>query len=119
MRNQASGIPIPSITYEIIKIGTVPIFTFKMNNIKDLIPGVIGDLAKKQPQQVDLAALWQRICGNAKGSKIYEIKNGHLTVMVDSSARKMQLFRKRQELLEELQNKVPTIKTIYFKVGSV
>ena len=90
-----------------------------MNTIKDLIPGVIGELAKKQPQQIDIAALWQRISGNVKGSRVHEIKNGHLTVMVDSSARKMQLFRKRQELLEEMQNKVPTIKSIYFKVGSV
>jgi predicted nucleic acid-binding Zn ribbon protein len=90
-----------------------------MNTIKDLIPSVIHDLAKKQPQQLDMAQLWQRICGNANGSRLEGIKNGNLTVVVDSSARKMQLFRKRQELLEELQNKDPKIKNIYFKVGSV
>ena len=90
-----------------------------MNNIRDLIPSVIGELAKKRPQEVDIVALWQRISGNAKGSLVIEIKNGHLTILVDSSARKMQLFRKREELLQEIQGKVPTIKTIYFKVGSV
>ena len=68
-----------------------------MNTIKDLIPGVIGDLAKKRPQETDIVALWQRISGNNKGSRVAEIKNGNLTVMVDSSARKMQLFRKRQD----------------------
>ena len=90
-----------------------------MKSIKDVIPSVIGDLAKKRPQEIDIVSLWQRISGNAKGSRVAEIKNGHLTVLVDSSARKMHLFRQRQELLQEPQNKVPTIKTIYFKVGSV
>ena len=90
-----------------------------MKNIKDLIPSVIGELAKKRPQEVDIVVLWQRISGNAKGSRVAEIKNGNLTVVVDSSARKMHLFRKREDLLQELQSKVPTIKTIYFKVGSV
>lgn len=90
-----------------------------MNTIKDVIPGVIGELAKKRPQELDIVSLWTRISGNPKGSRVAEVKNGALTIVVDSSARKMVLFRKRQELLEELQNKIPTIKTIYFKVGSV
>ena len=88
-------------------------------NIKDVIPSVIGDLAKKRPQEIDLTNLWQRISKDTQGSRVAELKNGALTVLVDSSARKMHLFRQRQELLEELQNKIPTIKTIYFKVGSV
>ena len=90
-----------------------------MNNIKDLIPSVIGELAKKRPQEVDIASLWQRISGNVKGSRVSEVKNGQVTILVDSSARKMHLFRKKEDLLQELQSKVPTIKTIYFKVGSV
>ena len=90
-----------------------------MNTVKDILPGVIGELAKKRPQEVDIVALWQRISGNVKGSRVAEIKNGNLTVVVDSSVRKMHLFRKREHLLQELQSKVPTIKTIYFKVGSV
>ena len=88
-------------------------------NIKDVIPSVIGELAKKRPQEIDITSLWQRISGGGKGSRVHEIKGGNLTVVVDSSIRKMHLFRKRQELLEEIQNKVPSIKTIYFKVGSV
>ncbi len=90
-----------------------------MKNIRDLIPSVIEQMSQKRPQEVDVASLWQRISGGGKGSRVHEIKNGTLTVMVDSSTRKMHLFRKRQELLEEIQGKVPTIKTIYFKVGSV
>jgi len=90
-----------------------------MKTIKDVIPSVIGDLAKKRQQEVDIASVWQRISGNVKGSRVSEMKNGALTILVDSSARKMILFRKRQELLEELQNRVPSIKNIYFKVGSV
>ena len=90
-----------------------------MNTVKDILPGVIGEMAKRRPQEVDIVELWQRISGNAKGSRVAEIKNGNLTVVVDSSVRKMHLFRKREDLLQELQSKVPTIKTIYFKVGSV
>lgn len=90
-----------------------------MNTIKHIIPSVIDDLAKKRPQQMDVAQIWQRVCGSPKGSRVAEIKQGALTVVVDSSARKMQLLHKRQQLLEEIQNKIPTIKTIYFKVGSV
>ncbi len=89
-----------------------------MDNIKDLIPNVIGELAKRRPQEMDVASLWQRISGG-KGSRILEIKNDSLIVVVDSSARKMHLYRKKDELLEEIQNKIPTVKSIYFKVGSV
>lgn len=88
-----------------------------MKNIKELIPSVIEEMAKKRPQEIDIAALWQRISPN--GSRIAEIKNGHVTVIVDSSARKIHLFRKKEEILLQLQQKIPTIKTIYFKVGSV
>lgn len=90
-----------------------------VQNIKNLIPSVIGELAKKRPQEIDIAVLWQRISGNTKGSRIAEIKNGQVVIMVDSSARKVHLFRKKEELLVQLQSKMPTIKTIYFKVGSV
>ena len=90
-----------------------------MDNIKDLIPGVIGELAKKRPQEVDVVSLWQRISGNAAGSRVAEIKNGNLTIIVDSSARKMHLFRQKEDLLQEIQSKLPAIKSIYFKVGSV
>jgi hypothetical protein len=90
-----------------------------MSTIKDVIPSVIGELAKKRPQEVDITTLWQRISGNVSGSRASEIKAGTLTVVVDSSVRKMHLFRKKEELLEQLQNKIPTIKNIYFKVGSV
>lgn len=90
-----------------------------MKNIKDLIPGVIEQLSQQRPQQIDVASLWQRISGGGKGSRVQEIKNGTLIVVVDSSARKMHFFRKNKEILEEIQNKVPAIKTIYFKVGSV
>ena len=90
-----------------------------MKNVRDIIPNVIGEMAKRRPQEMDLGLLWQRISGSKTGSRPSGIKDGGLTIVVDSSARKMQLFRRRQELLEELQNKVPTIKNIYFKVGSV
>ena len=88
-------------------------------NVKDILPGVIGEMAKRRPQEVDISLLWQRISGNVKGSRVAELKEGNLTVMVDSSVRKMHLFRKKEDLLQELQSKVPTIKNIYFKVGSV
>ncbi|MBI3601814.1 MAG: DUF721 domain-containing protein [Candidatus Omnitrophica bacterium] len=90
-----------------------------MNTIKNIIPVVIGEMAKKRPQEIDLSQLWGRIAGSPKGSRAAQMKEGRLTVLVDSSARKMQLFRKKDQLLEQLQNKIPTIKTIYFKVGSV
>jgi hypothetical protein len=90
-----------------------------MNTIKDVIPSVIGDLAKKKPQETDISLLWHRISGSSKGSRALEMKNGTLTIVVDSSVRKMHLFRKKETLLEELQNKVPAIKNIYFKVGQV
>ena len=107
-------------------MGTAPYFSKEQDKknralspIKDVIPAVIGEMAKRQPQEADIASLWQRISGSKNGTRAAGIKNGALTVMVDSSARKMQLFRRQKELLEEMQNKIPTIKNIYFKVGSV
>ena len=110
MRAKTARLPVFGSADETVRI---------MNTIKNIIPSVINEMAQKRPQEINLSQLWGRIAGSVKGSRIGGIKEGRLTVMVDSSARKMQLYRKREELLEELQNKIPTIKTIYFKVGSV
>ena len=87
--------------------------------IKDLIPSVISQISNKQPSQIDIGELWQRVSKGGKGSRVIEIKNDQLIVAVDSSVRKMHFFRQRQEILQEIQNKLPKIKNIYFKVGSV
>ena len=88
-------------------------------SIKDLIPSVISELSKKRPSQLDISEIWQRVSKGGKGSRVVELKKDQLIVVVDSSARKMHFFRQRQEILEEIQSKMPQIKNIYFKVGSV
>ncbi len=63
-----------------------------MQTIKDIIGNVLGDLSgHKTNIQPDWEKIWGRLGALSKGSKPIGYKNGCLTVMVDSPARRVVL----------------------------
>lgn len=90
-----------------------------MDLIKDIIPNVIGQMAKLKPAQgVDIGQAWERASG-FKGSRAVDLKEGTLIVHVDSSLRAVKLNFKKDILLMEMQKHFPKIKQIYLKVAKV
>ncbi|MBF0479861.1 MAG: DUF721 domain-containing protein [Candidatus Omnitrophica bacterium] len=91
-----------------------------MDNIKDIIGQVIGDLSSGAGQtnaQIQIA--WEEITSHdeQKHSRLVGFKEGKLLVVIDSPHWLYQFNLKRISLLKQLQQKINGIKTIYFKVG--
>ncbi len=90
-----------------------------MDSIKDIIHDVIGQMAKAQGHQGgDINGIWQRISGG-KGSSAVALKNGALTVHVDSAMRMVKLNLRREQSLDGMKKEFPAVERIYFKVGKL
>ena len=80
-----------------------------MDSIKDIIHDVIGQMSKAQgPKGVDINGTWQRISGGA-GSSAVALKEGTLTVHVDSAMRMVRLNSRKEELLEGMKKEFPAV----------
>ena len=93
-----------------------------MDNIKEIIKNVIGDIVDRRANQDDrVIKLWQEILdeNNFKGTRIEGLKDDCLYVLVDSPARLYQLKTKQNTLIKQLKNDIPNINRINFKIGKI
>jgi hypothetical protein len=90
-----------------------------MDPIKNILSSVMGRMsAREGVSSVDIGQLWTRISGG-KGSRIADLKEGCLTIYVDSTMRMVNLNLNREDLLQQLNKDFPSIKKLYFRVGKV
>ena len=93
-----------------------------MESIKDIIPQVIEQLSQRAPaDQKKIQRIWQNVI-DAKmrqHSALLDFSDGVLTAAVDSSARLYQMNLNRKKILEQLQDEIPEIKNVQFKIGKV
>jgi hypothetical protein len=93
-----------------------------MDEIKNIIHGIIGKLSTHQPSRDQaLLEIWERCLDRNEldHSKVAGIKNDSLTVHVDSSVWLYQIKLKQKQILQRLQKEFPEIQRIYFKIGSL
>ncbi len=93
-----------------------------MNTIKDIIPQVIEQLSLRQPDsQMKIQRLWQNIIDERmfSHSTLENFTQGVLTICVDSSAWLFQMNLNKRRILERLQEEMPEVKNIKFKIGKV
>ena len=93
-----------------------------MESIKDIIPQVIEQLTIRKPDdQNKIQRIWQNIIDAkmAQHSMLSDFSDGILTVAVDSSVRLYQMNLNKKKILEKLQDEIPDIKNIKFKIGKV
>ena len=93
-----------------------------MESIKDIIPQVIEQLTIRKPDdQNKIQRIWQNIIDAkmAQHSMLLDFSDGILTVAVDSSVRLYQMNLNKKRILEQLQDEIPDIKNIKFKIGKV
>ena len=91
-----------------------------MENIKDIVHQVVKNISEQRPQgQNDLQAIWEQVAGGktAKATRIVGIKEGKMLVVTDSSTRLFDLVLHKKALLTAMQEKMPEIKDMSFKIG--
>ncbi len=93
-----------------------------MNSIKDIIPQVFEQLTERIPEtQTKIQRIWQNVMDAkmAQHSVLSDFSDGILTVVIDSSARLYQMNLNKKKILGQLQDEIPDIKNIQFKIGKV
>ncbi|MDP8265319.1 MAG: DUF721 domain-containing protein [Candidatus Aceula meridiana] len=93
-----------------------------MEQIKDIVSQVVGDLAQRVPQKEEtLQRFWKSVMKGkaAKHTSIYGLKEGVLKISVDSPAWVFQLNLNKRKILKELQICFADVKDIRFKIGKV
>ena len=93
-----------------------------MDNIKDIVKGVIGQMALKQPTPSEKI---ERILKNIldqqelKHIKFVGEKEGQLSISVDSPAWLYQMNTKKNRILDQLKDEITDVKGIRFRIGKV
>ena len=93
-----------------------------MESIKDISPQVIEQLTVRKPDdQNKIQRIWQNVIGAqmAQHSALSDFSDGILTAVVDSSVRLYRMNLSKKKILEQLQDEIPDIKSIQFKIGKV
>jgi len=93
-----------------------------MDNIKDVINKVIGGIANRNPDQHNkIDRIWKNLLTEQelKHTKLIGIKEGALSVYVDSPAWLHQMRIRQTKILKQLKEEVADIKHIYFKIGTI
>jgi predicted nucleic acid-binding Zn ribbon protein len=93
-----------------------------MDVIKDVIHDVIGNIAEKNPaKHKKIDRIWLNVLEEAerKHTNFQGIKEGNISVLVDSPAWLYEMRIKKFKILQRLQEELPDIKNIYFKIGKL
>ena len=89
--------------------------------IKDIVNKVVATIPGKTTadKQEKISRAWDKILKHQglSQAKISGLKDETLVINIDSPARLYQFNLKRTKILEEINQEIPEIKKIYFKIG--
>lgn len=88
-----------------------------MDSIKDIIPDVIQSISQQSPQQdLKIQRLWDNVV-NDQQTKVVGFQEGVLHIEVDHNKRAYKLKMGARKILKQLQEDMPEIKQIVFRIG--
>ena len=93
-----------------------------MDKIKDIIREVISKISEKKFESQDkIERIWYSILEKQelKHTRFVGIKNGQVSVHVDSPAWLYQMKMKKNKILKRLKDEVPEVVNLYFRIGKV
>ncbi len=93
-----------------------------MDNIKDIVNTVIGNMASQNPDEHNKAErIWENLLNEKelRHTKVIGIKEDTLFVCVDSPAWMYQMRIRQMSILKQLKEDVPGVKRIRFKMGKI
>lgn len=93
-----------------------------MDNIKDIVDTVIGNMAQQKPDiHNKIERIWANLLNEKelKHTRILGVKENGLLVLVDSPAWLYQMRIRQTRILVQLKEELPQIKYIRFKMGKI
>ena len=93
-----------------------------MDDIKNIVNAVIGNMAEKNPDVHNkLERIWTNVLNakELKHTKIIGVKEDGLLAYVDSPAWLYQMRIRQTKILKQLKEELPHIKYIRFKIGKI
>lgn len=93
-----------------------------MDNIEDIIKNVIGKMAdRKLEDHQKIHRLWVNILSESelKHTKLMGVKNGTVSVYVDSPAWLYQMNTQKRKILDRLKEEISTIEYLSFRIGKI
>ena len=93
-----------------------------MDEIKNIITKVVGDLAQKNPEKHNkIDRIWKNLLNKQelKHTKLTGIHQGTLTVVVDSPAWLYQMKIRQNKIVKQMKEEVPGVQHIRFKIGKI
>lgn len=92
-----------------------------MEEIKDIVSKVVAGIQGNRPvdKYEQISKAWSKVLKQQKltQAKISGLKEETLVVNLDSPARLYQFNLKKKKILEAINQEIPEIKKIYFKIG--
>ena len=91
-----------------------------MDNIKNIVNGVIDIILKHQPKDDNkLDRVWQNVIEKSeiKHTKLLGLKEGILFINVDSPTWLFYMKNQKNKLLKRLQEEIEEVKDLRFKIG--
>lgn len=93
-----------------------------MDSIKDIVNQVVKDISEQKPQkQDDVLGAWEQCVGKktVQHTHVVGVKNGKLLVLTDSPVRLFDLTLQKIKILKQMQERVPELTEISFRIGKV
>lgn len=93
-----------------------------MDNIEDIIKNVIGKMAdRKLGDHQKIHRLWVNMLTESelKHTKLMGVKNGMVSVYVDSPTWLYQMNTQKRKILGRLKEEISTIEYISFRIGKI
>lgn len=93
-----------------------------MDNIKDIVNSVISNLSTRSQKGDDkLERVWSSVLEKKElqHTKLVGMRDGTVSVLVDTPAWLYQMNIKKTKILDRLQNEIPDIKNIRYRIGKV
>lgn len=96
----------------------------KEGPLKDVVKKIIGDLEKKEKEELDVLKIWKKTVGTkaAKHTSPAFLKGKRLVVCVSDSAWLYKLTLEKSKLIQKFNNNIKSkkkIRELQFRIGNV
>jgi len=93
-----------------------------MEQIKDILNQVVKNISDQKPQQEqDIQKAWEEAVNKktVQHTHLVGVKKGKLLIFVDSPVRVFELTLHKNQILKKMQQQIPELLDITFKIGKV
>lgn len=93
-----------------------------MDNIEDIVKNVVQKISQRVPQESEkIERIWLNCLEKSESdhTRLEGIKKNKISVIVDSPAWLFHMNTRRGKILKRIQEEIPDIRGIYFRIGKI